>query len=126
MFIFIKLVNSDFNFPISSSWSIICTNIQTGSCPALGLASKEPSTKKTSTVLIAMKQTSDASHAVAPNSTIQSIDLAKSQTSLALFCDDIESAAQRNKLVMETGLKKESTVRCKLFGKIETQKKFRI
>ena len=53
-----------------------------------------------------MKQTSDLSHALAPNSTIQSIDLAKSKTSLALLSDDMEVPAQRNKLVMETGVKK--------------------
>ena len=53
-----------------------------------------------------MKQVSDSSHAVAPNSTIQSIDLAKSKTSLPLLCDDMEAPGQRNKLVMETGVKK--------------------
>ena len=57
-------------------------------------------------MLVAMKQTSDLSHALAPNSTIQSIDLAKSKTSLALLSDDMEVPAQRNKLVMETGVKK--------------------
>ena len=73
-----------------------------GSCPALGLVSREPSTKKTSTVQIGLKQSSDVSHFLAPNSTNAAIDLAKSKTSLPVLCDDIESPAQRNKLVMDS------------------------
>ena len=57
---------------------------------------------KTSTVLVAMKQVSDSSHTVAPNSTIQSIDLAKSKTALPLFCDDIEHPSSRNKIIMDS------------------------
>ena len=53
-------------------------------------------------MLVAMKQTSDLSHAVAPNSTIQSIDLAKSKTSLSLLSDDMEQPGQRNKIVMDS------------------------
>ena len=64
--------------------------------------SKEPSTKKTSTVQIGLKQSSDSSHFLAPNSTNAAIDLAKSKTSLPILCDDIESSAQRNKLVMDS------------------------
>ena len=66
------------------------------------MASREASTKKTTTVLIAMKQSSDGSHTLAPNSTIQSIDLAKSRTSLPIFCDDMESPAARNKIIMDS------------------------
>ena len=73
-----------------------------GSCPALGLVSREPSTKKTSTVQIGLKQSSDISHFLAPNSTNAAIDLAKSKTSLPVLCDDIESSTQRNKLVMDS------------------------
>ena len=75
---------------------------QVGSCPALGLLSREPSTKKTSTVQIGLKQSSDASHFLAPNSSNAAIDLAKSKTSLPVLCDDIESQAQRNKLIMDS------------------------
>ena len=57
---------------------------------------------KTTTVLIAMKQVSDGFHTLAPNSTIQSVDLAKSKTSLPIFNDDMEHPGARNKIIMDS------------------------
>ena len=66
------------------------------------MVSKEASTKKTTTVLIAMKQVSDGSHTLAPNSTIQSVNLAKSKTSLPILNDDMEHPGARNKIIMDS------------------------
>ena len=75
---------------------------QCGGCPGQILGSSEPATAKTTTALLAQKIFSDISHFLAPNSTPASINQGKSVSSMTWLIDDMESAAMRHQVLMDS------------------------
>ena len=74
---------------------------QTGGCPTMMFASKDPSTMKTTTALLCQKVFSQQNMFMAPGSTQASIDLAKSMSSNTILLDDLENMKTRHKLIMD-------------------------
>ena len=74
---------------------------QIGSCPTLVLGSMEPSTKKTSTAILALKIVSDSALLMAPGSTVAAVDMLKSVTSNSNLLDDIEDVNARHNIIMD-------------------------
>ena len=74
---------------------------QIGACPTLMLGSSEPSTMKTSTLQLCLKNSSDPEMFLAPGSSQASVDLIKSLSSHTVLMDDIEDLRVRHKIIMD-------------------------
>ena len=74
---------------------------QIGACPTLILGSAEPSTMKTSTLLLCLKMTSDPGRFMAPGSSLASVDLMKTLSSHSVLLDDIEDLSVHHKIIMD-------------------------
>ena len=65
------------------------------------LGSSEPSTMKTSTLQLCLKNSSDPEMFLAPGSSQASVDLIKSLSSHTVLMDDIEDLRVRHKIIMD-------------------------